>query len=86
MGISFRCNLRDGTLVCPSLELKVLQGDIVVLGLDIVGEDLAVGHVGALVSSGVSRARTGRSLREETKVGLSCELACCLSSKAIYLE
>ena len=66
--------LRDGALVRPCLELEVPQGDVVVLGLDVVGENLAVGHVGTFVSPSVSRAVTGWNLREETE-GRTSKLA-----------
>ena len=43
--------LRDSTVVAPVLEVQVLQGQRVVNGLDIVGENLAVAHLVSVVSS-----------------------------------
>ena len=47
MGVS----LRDSALVAPVIEVQVLQGQGVVNGLDIVGENLEVAHLVSVVSS-----------------------------------
>ena len=43
--------LRDSAVVAPVLEVQVLQGQGVVNGLDIVGENLAVAHLVSFVRS-----------------------------------
>lgn len=59
-------NIRDGTLVSPVLELEVLQGQRVVGGLDIVGEDVTVIHLEVAGESGLVGAEAAGDVGEET--------------------
>lgn len=53
-------NVRHGALVRPGLELEVPQRHVVVNRLDIVGQNLAVGHLVRISCSRVSRAEARR--------------------------
>jgi hypothetical protein len=61
-------NVRDGALVGPVLELKVLQGQIVVDRLDIVGEDVSVIHLEVSGKPGLVGTESAGYLREEGTV------------------
>lgn len=62
-------NIRDSALVSPVGELEVLQGQLVVLGLDIVGENIAVSHCFVAGESGVSGTSSIRDLGDKTMRG-----------------
>lgn len=59
-------DLRDSAIVAPGLEVKVLQGQIIVAGLDIVRKNLAVSHLFRPACSGVCRAVTRWWLGDKT--------------------
>lgn len=58
--------LRHSALVGPSLEVEVAQGQNIVRRLDVVGENVAVGHFVRIRCSGVRRARSRGYQRKMT--------------------
>lgn len=51
-------NIRHCSLVGPFLKVEISQREIVVNGLDVVGENLAVSHLVRISCSGLSRAES----------------------------
>lgn len=58
--------LRHSALVGPGLEVEVAQGQHIVRRLDVIGENVAVGHFVRIRCSGVCRARSSGYQRKKT--------------------